>query len=218
METIKAFYFATEDRKLRYGDEREIVVGETHSVDGEIKVCRNGLHASEKLLDALMHAPGCILYLVELSGHTDSSSHDKLAARNRKYLAEFNVTEVLKEFARKQALINIEKIKPYCSEEKYNLIVKFLETSYDDAHARARARSAAAAVAYAVVCVASRAAADAAYYATAARATASRARAASRAAARARHSSRSLKTLEQVEDEQNEMLTEMIRDATGWDI
>ena len=44
------------------------------------------------------------------------------------HLKSFDATEVLKKFARLQALINIEKIKPYCCDENYSLIKKWLET------------------------------------------------------------------------------------------
>ena len=125
---MKAFYFAKEDKKLRYDDNREIIVGETHSVKGEIKICKNGLHASEKLIDALKCAPGCILYLVELSGDMDIGK-DQVAAMSRKYLAEFDAADLLREFARKQALINIHKAKKYFdSEEDFNIVLSWLNT------------------------------------------------------------------------------------------
>ena len=128
---IRALYFATKDRKLRYGDGRSINVGSTHTVDCKPKCCNRGLHASVKVLDALWHAPGSILYLVELSGDMDIGT-DKMAATKRKYIAEFDATELLRKFARKQALINIEKIKPYITPKQYNLIVEYLETGKEE--------------------------------------------------------------------------------------
>lgn len=124
---MKAFYFATKERKLRYNDNRKIVVGETHSVSGRITLCENGLHASTSLLDALAYAPGSVLYLVELSGEMDVGV-DKVAAQSRKYLAEFDCEELLRKFARKQALINISKVKPYCTEKEYSCILNYLKT------------------------------------------------------------------------------------------
>ena len=128
MNKTKALYFANENKKLRYGDEREIVVGETHFVDCAPKCCEVGLHASKRAIDALSHAPGCILYLVELSGDFDENS-DKVAATHRKYLAEFDATELLREFARKQALININKAEKYFnSKEDFNIVLEWLNT------------------------------------------------------------------------------------------
>ena len=123
---MKAYYFATKERKLQYGDDRQIILGETHSVKGKIKACSNGLHASENILDALSYAPGAILYLVKLSGEMNKD-YDKVAAQHRTYLQELDVTEVLKKFARMQALINIKKVKPYCSVEDYKLIIEWLK-------------------------------------------------------------------------------------------
>ena len=125
---MKAFYFAKEDRKLRYDDGREIVVGETHTVDCKPSLCNRGLHASKRIIDALTYAPGPILYLVELSGDIDKGD-DKSCATNRTYLEEFDATGLLRVFSRKLALINIEKIKPYCSEEDYELITSYLNSS-----------------------------------------------------------------------------------------
>ena len=128
MNKIKALYFASENKRLRYGDEREIVVGETHIVDCAPKCCKAGLHASKRAIDALGYAPGCMLYLVELSGDFDENS-DKVAATHRKYLAEFDATELLREFSRRQALININKAEQYfSSEEDFNIVLDWLNT------------------------------------------------------------------------------------------
>lgn len=128
---MRAYYFATEKRKLRYRDNRPIVVGETHTVDiteSPLEFCNWGLHASERALDALKYAPGSILYIVKLSGEI-LTDDDKLCAEKRTYLAELDAAELLREFARKQALINIVKIKPYCNDdEEYNTIVNYLIT------------------------------------------------------------------------------------------
>lgn len=242
-----AFYFATNEKKLRYNDGRSIVVGETHSVDGEIEICKNGLHASSRLIDALNYALGNILYLVECSGDMDITE-DKFCSRHRKYLAEFDATKVLKEFARKVALINIELIKPYCSEEDYKIILDFLETGNNDVDASRAAWSSAthatwsAAHADAAAWSADVDADDAARAANAADADVARAAAwsarAARSAANAAAASRAVdaawsadaaRTAARVDaathaawsaakDVQNDLLTSMIKEATGWDI
>ena len=79
----------------------------------------------------------------------------------------FDNNWLLRAFARKQALINIEKIKPHA--DKYNLIVRYLITG--DESIRKEVRSAAAYAAYAAADAAA-AAADAAAYAAAADAAA----------------------------------------------
>ena len=179
---MKAFYFAREDRKLRYNDNRSIIVGETHTVDCIPLVCKRGLHASTRLIDALLYAPGNILYHVELSGDLDKGN-DKVAATKRTYLKEFDATELLREFARKQGLINIDKIKPYCSDKEYTLILDYLNTGNETIRkaAESAADSAARSAAW-----------------SAARSADSAARSARSAA--------------------DAMLTEMVKDVTGWDI
>ena len=103
-------YFARKERKLRYGDNRTIRIGRTHKVKPPIKLCERGLHASKRPMDALEYAPGPILYLVELSGEIIHGD-DKSVATERTYLSGFDATELLREFARKQALIMLAKLQ-----------------------------------------------------------------------------------------------------------
>jgi len=137
---MKAFYFAPNDKKLRYGDNRQIRVGRTHKVSGTPKLCKHGLHASVRLIDALGYAPGHHLYMVKLDGEMDVGN-DKVAAQERTYIAHFNAEKLLREFARKQALINIEKIKPFISDDEYDVICRWLGTG--DVKLQSAARSAA---------------------------------------------------------------------------
>jgi len=120
-----AWYFAQKSEELQYGDNRKIVLGETHKVDGPLELCKKGLHASERLLDALKYAPGNILFKVRLEGEL-LIGHDKVCATERTYIQRLDATEVLQRFARRQAMINISLIEPYCSAEDYTLILRFL--------------------------------------------------------------------------------------------
>ena len=98
-----AWYFARDDRKLRFEDGRKIVVGKSHLYRGEPELCKRGLHASVRILNALKYAPGPILYRVKLGGTVHVGSN-KIAATKRTYLAEIDATEMLRGFARKCAL------------------------------------------------------------------------------------------------------------------
>ncbi|MEO1076375.1 MAG: hypothetical protein AAFX41_10485, partial [Bacteroidota bacterium] len=100
---MKAWYFAPEDRRLRFGDGRKVAPGVTHTIEGTPMLCEHGLHASQSILDALVHAPGPILCRVELAGEMCSGSN-KVAAQSRTYLRVADTTNVLREFARAQAL------------------------------------------------------------------------------------------------------------------
>jgi len=205
---MKAWYFAQEDRKLRYGDNRFIILGESHSVDAEPILCSSGLHASVNIRDALAYAPGPILYLVELSGKMDIGD-DKVSAQVRNYLAGFDATDMLQEFARKQALINIEKIKPYT--DQYDLIVEYLQTGREDLRsaawsaARSAVESAAESAAWSAAESAVESAAESAAWAAVRSAVRSAAWSAESAARSAVESA-----VESAESAQSEMLIDLV--------
>ena len=119
---MKAWYFSTGDRRLRHGDGREIRLGETHAVSGDIEMCSHGLHASKKLMDALYYAPGTIVYRVELSGKIEKGE-DKLVAQKRTYLSGgIDVSETLRKFARMCALDVIDMW------EAPDIVIRYLTT------------------------------------------------------------------------------------------
>lgn len=57
-------------------------IGQVVRVEGDIRACGNGLHASDQILDAFLYVKGNVLALVASHGDTDSSAGDKIAARN----------------------------------------------------------------------------------------------------------------------------------------
>jgi len=124
---MKAYYFAKPNEKLAYGDNRPVAVNTTHTIEGKPKLCVNGLHASVDVFDALQYADSSILYRVEVLGDVQVEKN-KICGMSRTYLARCDVGDVLREFARKQALINIEKIRPYCLSSEYNAILCWLQT------------------------------------------------------------------------------------------
>ena len=105
---ILAWYFSAADRRLRYGDGREIKAGVTHEVEGTPELCQRGLHASIDPLQALDYAPGPIIWRVRLSG-VIVRGDDKLVATRRKYLWGYDATDMLRAFACKCALDVIDK-------------------------------------------------------------------------------------------------------------
>ena len=97
MNKLLGWHFCTEDKRLGYDDGREIIEGETLRVEGKPVLCKHGLHASERIIDALKYAPGPILCRVELSDgivHGDA----KAVARSRETLWMFNATNALRDF------------------------------------------------------------------------------------------------------------------------
>lgn len=97
MEKLLGWHFCTEDKRLGYDDGREIIEGETLRVESNPVLCENGLHASERIIDALKYAPGPILCRVELSDGIVRGD-DKAVARSRKTLWMFNATNALRDF------------------------------------------------------------------------------------------------------------------------
>ena len=126
-DPVKAWYFARKGNRLGFGDNRIVRVGITHTTDRKPVLCEHGFHGSTRVIDALLYASYHILYRVVLSGEMDIGG-DKIAAQARQYLQRFDMKDILREFARKQALINIHKIKPYTPKADYASIVRWLET------------------------------------------------------------------------------------------
>ena len=97
---ILAWHFVPEDRKLNY-DSMELLVepGFIYSVDdGPLKMCKRGMHASRRPIDALQYAPGPIVCYVRCWGDVEEQS-DKLVCRHREVLWVADATRTLHEFA-----------------------------------------------------------------------------------------------------------------------
>ena len=131
---MKAWHFAKSDNKLNFKDGREIIVGETHSVDTTrqtIKCCSWGLHGSTRIIDALSYAPSPIIYRVDITGDIDKE-HDKIAGSNREYLWGFDATDLLRRFSRICALDVIHLW------DAPDIVIEYLKTGNEDIRAAAR--------------------------------------------------------------------------------
>ena len=113
--------------------------GETLKHRGKLLPCERGLHASDRLIDALQYAPGWTLCRVRMGG-TIKRETDKLVARERTILWRIDATDVLRAFACKCALdvAHLWDMPP--------IVRKYLETG--DESIRAAARDAARAAAW----------------------------------------------------------------------
>jgi len=80
-----------------------MVVGETLRHEGALVICNQGLHASERILDALQYAPGPIVCRVECSG-IGERQEDKFVCSERKARWAVDAEPVLRAFARRCAL------------------------------------------------------------------------------------------------------------------
>jgi hypothetical protein len=82
MKEIPVWRFIHADRRLGYGDGREVREGETLSVDGPVKLCENGIHGSERLTDAIGYSENRpALTRARLSGDADEGD-DKCCAQH----------------------------------------------------------------------------------------------------------------------------------------
>ena len=161
--------------------------GEIETYDGPLVMCSQGLHASEKLLDALRYAPGPLLRRVNMGGKILRGT-DKLDAETRLVLWECDMTAALRLFARKCALDVAHMwdmpplVREYLMTGREDIRAAAWDAALDvDAAARAAARGAAWAAARAAAGAAALDAARAAAWGAAWDA----ARAAASAAARA---------------------------------
>ena len=80
-----------------YGKRREIKTGGTLRVRGKLILCHHGLHASERVLDALRYAEGNIVSRVTL-GRNVLRSRDKQVSTTRKHHQVYDATDVLSRF------------------------------------------------------------------------------------------------------------------------
>ena len=99
--SVLAWHFLA-DKKLAHGDGRRVRTGGTLSVEPPIKVCANGLHGSINIRDALRHAPGSTLCRTLHSGNI-AECDDKIASQHRKVLWMGDISDLLHEFACREA-------------------------------------------------------------------------------------------------------------------
>ena len=91
------WHFLASDGRMAYTGEL-VEVGKTYRIEGEPVLCKRGLHASARALDALKYAPGPVICRVTLGG-TVLHGDDKSVAQERTVLAMADATAVLHEFA-----------------------------------------------------------------------------------------------------------------------
>lgn len=89
-------------KKLRDGSKLPRV-GEWEVFTGPLRMCESGLHVGRTPWDALQYAPGENLRYVEYAEVGEEQS-DKIVCARRKTIAQMDATEMLRYFARKQAL------------------------------------------------------------------------------------------------------------------
>lgn len=137
---------------LRYGDRRKAAPGAAHEITETPVLCCRGLHASPRIMDALRHAPGPIVYRVKISGDIQVGD-DKICGRRREYLWRVDCSEILPAFSRRCALDVVHMW------DAPDVVLHFLRTG-DGAAAKAAESWSERAAAKAAAAAAARAAAE----------------------------------------------------------
>lgn len=101
MNSVYAWHFLDGD-KLSDG-RKAPKDGEWLTHEGPVRICSAGLHASRDPFDALQHAPGEMLCLVECQD-IRQEHEDKFVCVRRRIVARFDAAEMLRHYARLQAL------------------------------------------------------------------------------------------------------------------
>jgi hypothetical protein len=213
---MKAWHFLNYGMRLGYGDNRPVEVRKTLTITGEPRLCERGLHASERLIDALKYAQKPLISRVRLGG-TIVKGDDKLVASERTTLWVLDCEKILHEFACRCAVRALKKAKvtdPRCYRAievkrlwlDWKATTEELKSARDAATAAASAYAAAADAAYAAYA----AAADAAYAAASAYAADAAYAAASAAASAAAYAAYAAAARNSERNWQNRILTNMI--------
>jgi len=169
MKTFYAWHFTGD--KLRNGSPLP-EVGKWEHFSGKLELCKSGLHWSRDPFDALQHAPGATLRRVEIKGDF-LEQEDKGCSHYRRTVYQFDATDLLRYFARVQAL-SVIHLYPNGTDD---VVFNYLMTG--DESLRNAARSAAESAAR----YAARAAAQSAAWSAARSAAESAAQSAARSAA-----------------------------------
>ena len=105
--------------------------GKWLKVKPPLKMCERGLHASLEPFDALTYSPGETLCLVEVAGKIIKDT-DKLVASHRRIIERMDATEMLRYFARTQALSVVHLW------DAPDVVLDYLMTGDEDLRASAR--------------------------------------------------------------------------------
>jgi hypothetical protein len=95
VKTILAWHFCS-GWKLRDG--RELVVGKTYLHNGPLEMCKVGLHASVRAIDALSYARGNVVCRVACGGEVQHDKN-KLVCTVRRVIAAADCESILREYA-----------------------------------------------------------------------------------------------------------------------
>lgn len=114
--------------------------GEWLKHTGDVRICKSGLHFSDTPFEALEYAPGATLCYVELRDVVERQS-DKGVACERRIISRMDATELLRYFARMQAVSVVHLLNAAPPE----VVLDYLMTGDEELRDAARAAAWAAA-------------------------------------------------------------------------
>jgi hypothetical protein len=130
--TMLGWHFLPVDRRLRYGDGRTVEAGATYTVPSDLplSLCNYGLHASERIINALGNAPGPVICRVALDPPV-LTKEDKACAYSRRVIAMIDGTDLLRRFACDCALDVVHLWDPPA------IVIEYLQTPTEGKRAAA---------------------------------------------------------------------------------
>jgi len=103
MNTVYGWHFLPLGRRMGYNDGRLVEPNTWYEIAEKPRMCRWGFHGSERIIDALLYAPGPIVSWCEFGGDI-VHREDKFVAQRRKHLWMADTTSTLRKFACEIAL------------------------------------------------------------------------------------------------------------------
>tara|TARA_R110000868_G_scaffold55956_2_gene173713 strand:+ start:1807 stop:2457 length:651 start_codon:yes stop_codon:yes gene_type:complete len=141
MKTFFAWHFTSD--KMRDGSPLP-EVGVWEHYEGKLELCAAGLHWSRDPFDALQHAPGATLRRVEIKGDF-LEQEDKGCSHYRRAVYQTDATDLLRYFARMQALSVIHLYPNGTDDVVFDYLMAGDESLRDAARASALAAAGASA-------------------------------------------------------------------------
>ena len=117
------------DGKPVMRDGKPIIIGKTYTVEKNV-LCESGYHGSKNILDALYYAPGEWLSVREITGNVIVGD-DKVCGKKCRHIKGVDITDILKEFARKCAL-DVTHLW-----DAPDVVVKYLKTGKEELREKA---------------------------------------------------------------------------------
>ena len=96
---MKAYHFLKDDMTAGSGNEPAWEIGETRTIEGELKMCGHGYHSSPSWFDCLSYAHGSMACMVDIPKRGTVKGGDKSVSRSRTLVDACNAEKTLRYWA-----------------------------------------------------------------------------------------------------------------------